>query len=116
MKSIGTWLYTRMKGELVGEDDFGNHYYRERGNVAKPRRWVMYRGEVEASKVPPEWHRWLHGGAATPPSEETAAPKPWQKQHLPNLTGTGHAYRPPGDVAGAEPARGMPEPYEPWRP
>ena len=114
--SIGTRLFTWMKGEFVGEDDFGNRYYRERGKLAKPRRWVVYEGEVEASKVPPEWHRWLHGGAATPPSEETAAPKPWQKQHLPNLTGTSHAYRPPGDMAGGEPARDMSESYEPWRP
>jgi NADH:ubiquinone oxidoreductase subunit len=105
-----------MKGELVGTDDFGNCYYRERGNAAKPRRWVVFKGEVEASKVPADWHRWLHHGTATPPSEETATPKPWQKEHLPNLTGTSHAYRPPGDVAGDEPARGVPESYEPWRP
>jgi NADH:ubiquinone oxidoreductase subunit len=102
-----------MKGELVGEDDFGNRYYRERGNAAKPRRWVIFKGEVEASKVPAEWHRWLHRGTATPPSEETAAPKPWQKEHLPNLSGTGHAYRPSGGTAGDDQAR---EPYQPWQP
>ena len=114
--SIGTWLYTRLKGEPVGVDDFGNSYYRERGDVAKPRRWVVYKGEAEASKVPPDWHRWLHGGVATPPNEDAATPKSWQKEHLPNLSGTVHAYRPPGDLVGGEPARGVPEPYEPSRP
>src|SRR5579859_3704208 len=67
--NIGTWLFTLWKGKLVGTDPFGNRYYRERspralklggGFDSRERRWVIYKGEAEASKVPPEWHAWLH--------------------------------------------------------
>src|SRR3984885_5400807 len=40
-----TWLY----GEAVGNDEFGNQYYRTKGGKMDPtlgfeRRWVIYRG------------------------------------------------------------------------
>ncbi len=116
--TIGTRLYTWLKGERVGEDGFGNRYYQERGAPARARRrrWVMYKGTPEASKVPPEWHAWLHRIVDSPPTEAAAAPRSWQKPHLPNLTGTAYAYRPPGDMAGGDRPEGMPAPYQPWRP
>ena len=52
----------------------------------KRKRWVIYNGIVEASKVPAEWHAWLHYTAEAPLS--TANEFEWQKEHLPNLTGT----------------------------
>jgi NADH:ubiquinone oxidoreductase subunit len=92
--TFGTWLHTKFHGELVGEDAYGNVYYkskRMRGN--RQERWVIYKGEPEASKVPPEWHAWLHHTTDAP----LDAPKrSWQKPHQPNLTGTEHAYLPPG--------------------
>jgi NADH:ubiquinone oxidoreductase subunit len=42
--------------------------------------------------------------------------KPWEKEHLPNLTGTAAAYRPPGSLLGGgqrAPATGD---YEAWQP
>ena len=62
MATLGTILFTWFKGELVGRDEFGNRYYCERGKPtrARRRRWVMYEGAPEASKVPPLWHAWLH--------------------------------------------------------
>jgi hypothetical protein len=33
----------------------------------KERRWVVYEGEVDGSRVPPEWHAWLHHTVAVPP-------------------------------------------------
>ena len=61
--TLGTKLFTRRHGRLVGEDEWGNTYYEQRegkGPLGKPRRWVIYNGVAEASKVPPEWHAWLH--------------------------------------------------------
>ena len=125
MSGFGTRLYTWLKGEPVGTDQFGNRYYRERGPrqlkrgggiESRERRWVLYNGEVEASRVPPEWHGWLHHTVDEPPRPGEAKKYPWEKEHLPNLTGTDLAYRPPGSVLRGghrAPATGD---YEPWTP
>jgi NADH:ubiquinone oxidoreductase subunit len=77
---------------------------------------VLYNGEVEASRVPPEWHAWLHRTVVDPPKPGAAQPRPWQKPHQPNLTGTGQAYRPPGHtLKGGQRAKGTGD-YEPWIP
>ncbi|OJW50191.1 MAG: NADH:ubiquinone oxidoreductase subunit NDUFA12 [Alphaproteobacteria bacterium 41-28] len=110
-------LLTWLKGELVGEDSFGNKYYREKGPESlKERRWVIYKGIPEASKVPAEWHGWLHHTIKKPPPIDQIKRWPWEKDHLPNLSGTPYAYRPPGHFyAGGKrtPATGD---YEAWRP
>ncbi|HYC15373.1 MAG TPA: NADH:ubiquinone oxidoreductase subunit NDUFA12 [Stellaceae bacterium] len=123
--SIGTRLFTWLRGELVGTDQFGNRYFREKpgrklrrggGFDSRERRWVLYKGEAEASKVPPEWHGWLHHTVNDVPTDAGKPKYPWQKQHLPNLTGTPLAYRPPGSVLkGGHRARTTGD-YEPWRP
>ena len=121
--TLGTRLYTWFKGEVVGSDRFGNRYFREKGggnvhpdSLRKERRWVIYDGEVEASRVPPDWHAWLHHTVAVPPSPEGPPRRSWEKEHLPNLTGTGEAYRPPGHtLSGGKRARGTDD-YEPWTP
>ena len=80
------------------------------------QRWVIYDGEVEASRVPPEWHAWLHHTTDIIPPEGGPARRPWQKDHQPNKTGTVEAYRPPGHtLKGGKraPATGD---YEPWTP
>src|SRR5690606_7685521 len=57
-QTFGTQVWTWLYGELVGEDEFGNRYYRTRGGKIDPvlrfeRRWVVYNGYTEASMVPP---------------------------------------------------------------
>ena len=51
------------------------------------------------------------------PAKETKRPvKPWQKEHLPNRTGTPEAYHPPGsEYEGGQRAKATGD-YEPWRP
>jgi NADH:ubiquinone oxidoreductase subunit len=102
-QTFGTQLWTWRFGEQVGEDEFGNRYYRTRGGKIDPtllfeRRWVIYNGYTEASTVPPSWHGWLHHTVDTPPTAENYKPRSWQKPHRPNLTGTPGAYRPPGST------------------
>jgi len=116
--SFGTKLFTRFFGELVGSDQFGNRYYLDRRTKGqqRERRWVIYNGEVEASRVPPEWHGWLHRTVVAPPTVVAPQVKPWQKPHLPNLTGSAQAYRPPGHtLKGGHRAKGTGD-YEPWVP
>ena len=118
MFNIGTLLYTWINGTLCGTDEFGNRYYFSKGDKlrGKERRWVMFKGDVEASKVPPEWHAWLHHTTDAPLTESAAQAKGWQRPHEPNLTGTVGAYRPRGhDVLGGQHAPSSGD-YEPWTP
>ncbi|MEX1148356.1 MAG: NADH:ubiquinone oxidoreductase subunit NDUFA12 [Sphingomonadales bacterium] len=111
--TLGTRLFTWRKGERVGEDEQGNVYYRERGGR---RRWVIYSGAIEASRVPPEWHLWLHYTTDTPPTEALLVRKVWEKDHQPNLTGTEGAYFPPGSLSSKGQRRTATGDYEPWTP
>ncbi len=118
--SLGTRLFTMFNGKLVGTDEFGNKYYcspkKKHDRHGRQRRWVMYNGMPEASKVPPEWHAWLHHTVDEPLTEEAAQAKPWQKRHLPNLTGTKGAYRPSGhDTLGGQRASTSGD-YQAWEP
>lgn len=118
MTTIGTWLHTLWNGTCVGTDDSGNRYYVERrpAKGAAVRRWVIYEGEPQASKVPPRWHAWLHYLTDKLPDEQETPERPWQQPHQPNLTGTEAAYRPTGSELREGPrARGTGD-YEPWVP
>ena len=114
-------LYTARRGQRVGTDELGNIYYRAQGplidrSVGTERRWVVYNGYADASKVPPGWRGWLCHNGDEPPSEESYTPRPWQKPHVENLTGTAGAYRPKGSQLnqGARSAAGGD--YVPWVP
>src|SRR4029077_4041849 len=75
LMSLGTWLFTKMRGELVGTDAEGHRYYQDKRAIAARRRkrWVIYDGVVEASRVPPEWDSWLHHTTdAVPPAGGSA--------------------------------------------
>lgn len=99
---IGTALLTLLKGKEVGIDQYGNKYYQEKFYFSPPkdrpsRRWVVYKGISEGSKVPAEWHGWLHYTTDKPPSEKKREKYFWEKSHLPNLSGTKKAYKPVPD-------------------
>jgi len=117
MTTAWTWLFTRLHGEPAGSDAAGTRYYRRSRDWGPRReqRWVVYAGEAEASKVPPEWHGWLHYTTNEVP--KAGAPgRPWQKPHEPNLTGTPAAYRPSGHtLMGGHRAKAADD-YEPWVP
>ncbi|MEX0694935.1 MAG: NADH:ubiquinone oxidoreductase subunit NDUFA12 [Rhodospirillales bacterium] len=119
MTSIGTLIYTWMNGTQVGTDEFGNRYFEARNGAMlhnRKRRWVLFKGDVEASKVPPEWHAWLHHMTPEPLTDEAAMAKPWQKPHVANMTGTINAYRPKGhDFKGGKRAHATGD-YEAWSP
>lgn len=110
-QSWGTQFYTWRRGEKVGEDAEGNVYYR---NGDDSRRWVVYNGEIEGSRVSPEWHGWLHRTWDEPPTEMPVVNQPWEKPHLPNLSGTSEAYAPAGSIRRSEPAAR--QDYEAWTP
>ncbi len=110
-QTVGTRLYTSRNGQKVGEDEQGNVFYQSRDGA---KRWVIYNGEIEASRVSPEWHGWLHHTYAEPPTEVPLPRKSWQKPHVPNLTGSPAAYHPPGSILSPAPAPR--KDYEAWTP
>ena len=121
--SVGTWLFSKLRGAEVGRDHQGNRYFRMRAggqvhgeSLRKERRWVIYKGDVEASRVPPEWHAWLHHTTDEIPPAGGPEKRPWQKDHQANLTGTTGAYLPPGHtLKGGQRAKATGD-YEPWIP
>lgn len=110
-QTLGTQFYTWRKGEKVGEDTQGNIFYQSRD---KKRRWVIFNGEVEASRIDADWHGWLHHTFKESPTERPFVKKDWVKPHQENLTGTALAYAPAGSIR-----RPVPEErrdYEAWSP
>ncbi len=110
-QTLNTQLFTWRKGVKVGEDMQGNIFYTNKDGT---RRWVIYNGEAEASRVSPDWHGWLHHTFQKPPSKTPLPHKSWEKPHVENLTGTAMAYAPPGSIRRLQPAERSD--YEAWRP
>lgn len=114
--TIGTKLFTFLHGRYVGSDEFGNRYYESRRvkKDERKRRWVIYKGVVDSSKVPANWHGWLHHTLQAPlPQQKKYA---WQKPHLPNLTGTKGRYLPQGHLSKGGVRAPATADYEPWSP
>jgi NADH:ubiquinone oxidoreductase subunit len=109
----GTYLNTWFRGTRVGEDVFGNRYFASKDGK---RRWVLYKGLAEPSKVPPEWHGWLHHIVPEPPIVAPPKVKPWEREHQPNWTGTAMAYRPPGSLLSLGERPKATGDYEAWKP
>ena len=118
--TIGARLQIGRGGKLVGEDETGNKYYETvdpKWNYdGHNRRFVIYNGYADASKVSPDWHGWLHHTFAEPPTRAPLRRKVWEKDHQPNLTGTIWAWRPKGAISrGGQRAEAAGD-YEPWTP
>ncbi|MGL6209237.1 MAG: NADH:ubiquinone oxidoreductase subunit NDUFA12 [Paracoccaceae bacterium] len=110
-QTLSTQIFTARRGIKVGEDEQGNIYYQ---TADAKRRWVIYNGEMEASRVSPDWHGWLHFTWDQPPTKAPLAHKAWEKPHLENLTGTAAAYVPAGSIRREAPVARAD--YEAWQP
>lgn len=98
MLKFAAWLKAKLHGNFVGLDKWGNEYYESKTTkrfFGRKERWVLYKGEAEPSKIPISWFSWLHYQKNDAPGAEITSFS-WEKERLPNLTGTNHAYYPPG--------------------
>jgi NADH:ubiquinone oxidoreductase subunit len=118
--TIGVRFTVFRRGVFIGQDEQGNRYYEARDNKdsydSRKRRWVIYQGYAEASKVPADWHGWLRYTFAEPPTVAPLPRRAWEKDHIPNLTGTVGAWLPPGSIGRdgvRAPATGD---YQAWTP
>lgn len=114
--TIGTHLWSARNGEHVGTDAQGNKYYRSTKKDGKERRWVMYDGANDASRVPAEWHGWLHGSGDDVPESFLPPAKIWEADYTPNATGTVAAYRPAGALEKGGQRASATGDYEAWSP
>ena len=107
-QTVGTFIYTLFTGKFAGRDQFGNKYYYN----SKGKRWVIYKDNIESSKIPPEWHSWIHFLRISKVSGNEKRFF-WQKQHQENLTGTKKAYKPEGSLSSS--IKKNIKKYETWK-
>ena len=89
-QTLGTRLTILLFGKFVGRDSYGNKYYQTK----KGKRFIIYNGEVDASKIPNEWYSWMHFTHNKIENSHELTKFEWQKPHKPNLTGSSEAYSP----------------------
>ncbi|QMW23743.1 NADH:ubiquinone oxidoreductase subunit NDUFA12 [Sandaracinobacteroides saxicola] len=110
--TIGTSLYTMRFGREVGRDGDGNVYFQSADGA---RRWVMYAGVNDSSRVPPEWHLWLHHTRDAAPTDVPLPVKAWEKPWRPNPTGVAPELPSGALAAGGRRARSSAD-YQAWSP
>ena len=101
----------KISSKKVGVDEFGNQYFEAKKSYNnRKKRSVIYKGIAEPSKIPAEWHGWMHYSRDEVP--KATHKHPWQKVHLPNLTGTKFARFSFNRVTQSK----NPKLYQPWQP
>jgi NADH:ubiquinone oxidoreductase subunit len=110
--TLGTALQVRMRGTRVGSDTLGNVYY----GTKEGRRWVVYDGANDPSRIPPEWYSWLHHQIDAVPDEALPPPPKFLLEPSPNRTGTPAAYRPAGAMERGGVRQAASGDYEAWTP
>jgi NADH:ubiquinone oxidoreductase subunit len=111
--TIGTLLSSAIYGRKVGEDVLGNRYFESKDGV---KRWVLYNGANDASRVSPDWHGWLHHSYDGLPDAVLPPAREWQTGPAGNMTGTPAAYRPAGALGHGEKHASASGDYQPWAP
>ena len=117
---VHIWFVTLTSGaKKIGVDQFGNTYFEAspRKGYTRPRRWVLYKHDADATNIPPEWHGWIHFQTDVVPSNENLSHRrAWQTPHVPNQTGTVNAYRPDGHALAKGKRAKATGDYEAWTP
>ena len=110
-QTLGTRIHTFLNGRLVGSDLDGNKYYINKKDTE--RRWVIYNGQTDASKINANWHDWIHYRTNEIPIVEKKE-KSWYKKHTMNYTGTDKYYSPRNSTS--KKSRPTNKSYEAWSP
>ena len=110
----GTRLFTSRHGREVGRDGTGNLYYQHKKDPQ--RRWVIYPGDNDGSRVPPEWQAWLKGTIDDVPDKSLPPRRAFQKDPVHNLTGTMAAFRPDGALGNDKIRPASTGDYQAWTP
>lgn len=112
--TFGTSLFSTRHGAEVGRDAEGNVYFELKKSGA--RRWVIYAGSNDGSRVPPAWQAWLKGTIDELPAKALPPRRPFEQPAMPNLTGTAAAFRPSGALDGRRERPASTGDYQAWKP
>ena len=112
--SWGTSLFSRRNGEEAGRDEAGNIYFRHRQDPQ--RRWVIYAGANDSSRVPPGWNAWLRGTIDGVPGEALPPRRTFEQPPQANLTGSDGAWRPAGSIRSGGKRAAATGDYSAWTP
>ena len=94
--TVGTSLFTRRFGREIGRDEAGNVYFQHKDDPR--RRWVIYAGDNDGSRVPPGWQAWLRGTIDDLPERALPQRRAFEQPPVPNLTGSDGAWVPSGSL------------------
>lgn len=116
--TVGAAFDIKRRSSFVGTDEYGNRYFEEKkpSLEGRRRRYVMYHGLAEPSKVPADWHGWLHHTLDAPPTKQPLERREWESDHTPNMTGTPYAVKPKGALSGDRQRQRSDSDYEAWSP
>ena len=117
MMRLLIWLKTKTRGQLVGQDEFGNRYYESDTQsrlFRKKDRWVVYNGKIEPSKIPGLWFNWMHYQSNQIPNKYK--PMKWERLHQQNFTGGTQTYPQAEQRTDFKLIIKPAACYEPWKP
>ena len=112
--SWGTSIFSRRHGEEAGRDEAGNVYFKHRRDSA--RRWVIYVGANDSSRVSPGWNAWLRGTIDDVPDKSLPERRAFEEPPQPNLTGSDQAWRPAGSIRSGGQRPAATGDYSAWTP
>lgn len=111
--TFGAGMHIRGSAREVGRDALGNVYYQSKKG---DRRYVIYNGQNDASRISPDWYAWMHKQIDDVPDNALPPVPKFLKEPVPNLTGTNAAYRPAGSLERGGRRAAASGDYQAWTP
>lgn len=89
-------IYLKLFATKVGEDEYGNQFFelKRTDYLGRKKRYCLYKGYVEASKISPEWHPFMHYQIAAKDVKTTYKQYKWQKPAIPDTTLSNYKFLP----------------------
>ena len=89
-------IYLFFRSTKVGGDQYGNQYFEAKrtDSFGRKKRFCLYSGRPEASKISPEWHLFMHYQVEAKDVKTNYKQHKWQKPFVPDITLTEVKYLP----------------------
>jgi len=89
-------IYLFFCGTKIGIDQYGNQYFevKRTDSFGRKKRFCLYNGTPEASKISPEWHLFMHYQIEAKDVKTNYKQHKWQKPFVPDITLSDAKYLP----------------------